>query len=83
MKHAAQDKIREMVKGMSREEEIAFFRQGAEAFEQRLRVARQASTPTDQEEVTALMAKARSQARGARLTRKHVKQAVRRVRNRS
>lgn len=40
MKHAAQRIIREELKGKSREEEIAYFRAGAEEFERRIREAK-------------------------------------------
>ena len=41
MKHEAQRKIRAELAGRSREDEIAFFRQGAEEFEIRARRARE------------------------------------------
>jgi hypothetical protein len=40
MKRVAQEKIRDAVKGMTAEEEIRYFREGADAFEQRIRQAR-------------------------------------------
>ena len=39
MKRAAQEKIRAQVQGMTREEEIRFFRAGAEGFEQRIQAS--------------------------------------------
>ena len=39
MKHRAQKQIREELAGKSREEEIAYFREGAAEFERRLRKA--------------------------------------------
>ena len=41
MKRAAQEKIRAAVSGMTREQEIAFFRAGADEFEQRVKAARE------------------------------------------
>jgi len=41
MKHEAQRKIRAELVVRSREEEIAYFRQGAKAFEDRARAARE------------------------------------------
>ena len=41
MKRAAQRQIRQEVAGMSPEEEIQYFRSGAEQFEQRIREARE------------------------------------------
>lgn len=43
MKHAAQDKIRQKVMDMTRDEEIAFFRSGADEFQRRLRAAKRSS----------------------------------------
>ena len=40
MKRVTQEKIRNDVKGMTAEEEIRYFREGADAFEQRIRQAR-------------------------------------------
>ena len=45
MKRAAQKKIREKVRGMTRDQEIAFFRAGAEEFERRIRAAKEARAP--------------------------------------
>lgn len=45
MKHRAQERMRGALKGCSREEEIAFFRRGAEEFENRVKSARQADEP--------------------------------------
>ncbi|MFQ5424844.1 MAG: hypothetical protein ACE5F9_12795 [Phycisphaerae bacterium] len=42
MKHAAQEMIRAALAGLSREEEIAYFRAGAEEFEERAAAARTA-----------------------------------------
>jgi hypothetical protein len=41
MKREAQEAIRSQVQGMTREEEIAYFREGASEFEQRIRAAKQ------------------------------------------
>lgn len=41
MKRKAQEAIRDQVRGMTLEEEIAFFREGAEEFEQRIAAAKQ------------------------------------------
>jgi len=41
MKRMAQTRIRAQVSGMSAEEEIAFFRDGAEDFERRIQAARE------------------------------------------
>ena len=40
MKRAAQQAIRAKVRGMTRKEEVAFFREGADDFERRLREAK-------------------------------------------
>jgi len=40
MKRTCQEKIREMVRGMSRQEELAFFRQAGRDLEKRIRSAR-------------------------------------------
>ena len=40
MKHRAQERLREELAGKSREEEIAFFRRGAEEFERRIASAK-------------------------------------------
>lgn len=44
MKRASQIKIREKVRGMTRQEEVDFFRSGADEFEQRIRSARENRT---------------------------------------
>ena len=44
MKRAAQQKIRAAVSGMNRQEEIDFFRAGAQDLEQRIRTAKEALT---------------------------------------
>ena len=44
MKWGAQEKIRAEVAGKTREEEIAFFRDGADEFERRVREARESSS---------------------------------------
>ena len=41
MKHVIQKRIRALVAGMTRKEEIAFFREGAEEFEKRIEQAKQ------------------------------------------
>jgi hypothetical protein len=41
MKRKAQEAIRAQVRGMTREEEAAFFREGREEFEQRIQAAKQ------------------------------------------
>ena len=43
MKHRAQEKMRAELKGCSREEEIAFFRQGAEEFKKHVESAKRRS----------------------------------------
>ncbi len=43
MKWRAQEKIRAEVAGKTREEEIAFFRNGADEFERRVREAKQSA----------------------------------------
>lgn len=45
MKRAAQEKIRAAVSGLSREEEIAFFRAGADEFERRIQAAKASQKP--------------------------------------
>jgi hypothetical protein len=45
MKWAAQEKIRECLRGMSIAEEIAYFRQGAEEFERKISSARKKVDP--------------------------------------
>ncbi len=56
MKRAAQKKIRAAVAGMTREQEIAFFRAGADEFEERIKAARDSlargpkASPSTQEE---------------------------------
>ena len=47
MKRAAQEQIRQAVQGMTLEEEVEFFRAGAEEFEKRLQEARRAQTEKD------------------------------------
>ena len=47
MKRAAQEKIRQAVQGMTLEEEVEFFRAGAEEFEKRLQDARRAQAGQD------------------------------------
>jgi hypothetical protein len=47
MKRAAQRQIRQAVAGMSPEEEIRYFRSGAEQFERRIREAREQLSETD------------------------------------
>lgn len=42
MKHRAQKRIRAELEGQSREEEIAYFRDGAEEFQQRIEAAKNA-----------------------------------------
>ncbi|HUT94722.1 MAG TPA: hypothetical protein VMY37_35020 [Thermoguttaceae bacterium] len=46
MKRAAQEAIRAKVRGMSRSEEVQFFRTGAEEFERHLDAARQKRSQT-------------------------------------
>jgi len=41
MKRAAQEKIREQVRGMTRAEEVAFFREGHEEFDTQVQAAKQ------------------------------------------
>ena len=41
MKRKAQEAIRAQVRGMTREEEAAFFREGREEFEKQIQVAKQ------------------------------------------
>jgi hypothetical protein len=41
MKRAAQEKIREQVRGMTRAEEVAFFREGHEEFDRQVQAAKQ------------------------------------------
>ena len=41
MKRKAQEAIRDQVRGMTREEEAAFFREGREEFEKRVQAAKQ------------------------------------------
>jgi len=45
MKRDVQQKIRAAVQGMTQEEEIAYFREGAEEFERKLRSAKNVSPP--------------------------------------
>jgi hypothetical protein len=40
MKRAAQEKIREQVRGMTRSEEVAFFREGREEFDRQVQAAK-------------------------------------------
>ena len=47
MKRAAQEKIRAAVAGMNREQEIAFFREGADEFGRRLDEANQSRARND------------------------------------
>jgi soluble cytochrome b562 len=44
MKREAQEAIRNQVRGMTPEEEVAFFREGAEEFERRIDAAKQKRT---------------------------------------
>jgi len=46
MKHASQERIRASVRGMTREEEVAFFREGAAEFQKRIEAAREAAAKT-------------------------------------
>lgn len=41
MKHRAQERMRAALKGCSREEELAFFRRGAEEFKKHVKSAKQ------------------------------------------
>lgn len=43
MKHQAQQRMRAKMKGFSREEELAFFREGSEAFRRKIEEARKAA----------------------------------------
>jgi len=45
MKRRAQEKIRAALKACSREQEIAFFQQGAEEFRKRVKLVRQGAKP--------------------------------------
>jgi hypothetical protein len=45
MKRKAQEAIRDRVRGMTRAEEAAFFREGREEFEKRVQAARQRRSP--------------------------------------
>jgi len=47
MKRAAQEKIRARVRGMTRAQEVAFFREGAEEFEMRVQTAKASAAKTE------------------------------------
>ncbi len=50
MKRQAQQKIRAALAGKSKQQEVAFFRQGAEEFEKRIRAAQSPASSNDRED---------------------------------
>jgi hypothetical protein len=52
MKREAQQAIRAQVRGMTREEEVAFFREGREAFDRNVQTAKQQRSKRPSSEAT-------------------------------